>query len=128
MSTSTTHRSLLGNFIHEIGVSLHNFHIGPINANNIQELIPEAVQVGNVIKEVVKDCQGITDPALLTKAAAESIIKHSTELPPSLQGEAFEQEAIKICSEVTNLPLAAVEAEVKALIAAQKTGAGATAV
>lgn len=117
MSTTTTHKTLLGNFIHEAGVFLHNFHIGPINASNMQQLIVEGVAVGNVINEVKNDVKGITDPAALTKAVAQSLINREKELPTSLQGSAFVEETIKIAGEIEGLPLDAVEAEIKSLLA-----------
>ena len=115
---STTHRTLVGDFFHEVGVIIHNFHIGPVNASNVQNYISEGVKVANVIKAVSLDCKGIKDPAQLINAVAVSVIKHHDELPLELQGTAFESYAIKICAQITGLPLDAIEAEIKALILA----------
>ncbi len=116
---STTHKTILGNFLHEFGVLLHNFHIGTVNASNVSGYIAEGVQVANVVNEVKNDCKGITDPAQLITAVATSLVNREKELPADLQGNAFLTEAVKIAAEVEGLPLDAVEAEIKVLLAAK---------
>jgi len=72
------------------------------------------IQVLTIIKEVKTETSGIHDGVELTNAIVKSVIAHAHELPDELKGEHLENTIVEICQKVLDLPLAEIQAIVKA--------------
>lgn len=125
---STAKHTSFGTAIHAIGSFFGTlFHISKkITVKDIQDNAETVAALANIYQEVHSDTAGITDPAQLATAVARSVIKHENDLPESLKGTQFENTIMNVCSQVSNLPLAQIEAIVKAELDALKGTGSAT--
>jgi hypothetical protein len=113
MSTS---KSKFGNLIHEIGAFVSGLFTGPnkITTQEVVEGAADIAAVANIYQEVKTETQGITDPAQLATAIAQSILKHESKLPANMQGSNVEAFITTALQKLTTLPLDQIEAIAKA--------------
>lgn len=102
-----------------LAVFVHNI-FGKISAADIAKDASEIEAGVNFVDAVKNDCKGITDPAALATTICKSVIAHKSLLPANLQGLRFVSEAENVAAEISGLPLAAIEAELKLQLAAVK--------
>ena len=112
--------TFIGKELRLLGAFVHTLFSRKVTTNDVIVAAEDIAACANFYGTVKKDCEGITDPAALAKAVCDSAVNNEGLLPTSLQGNAFVQEAESICVEISGLPLATIEADLKAALAAVK--------